>query len=37
MGWQDHDNGTRIDDDGQTYEIFDVQNYNGVFLHFVRK
>ena len=37
MGWQDHDNGTWIDDDGQTYEIFDVQNYNGVFLHFVRK
>jgi len=36
MGWQLHDNGVWTDDDGQIYTIFDVQNYNGVFLHFVR-
>lgn len=36
MGWQLHDNGIWTDDDGQFYTIFDVQNYNGVFLHFVR-
>lgn len=36
MGGQLHDNGTRTDDDGQVYTIFDVQNYNGVFLHFIR-
>ena len=36
MGGQLHDNGSWTDDDGQIYTIFDVQNYNGVFLHFVR-
>lgn len=36
MGGQLHDNGIRTDDDGQTYTVFDVQNYNGVFLHFVQ-
>jgi alanyl-tRNA synthetase len=36
MGWQLHDNGFWTDDDGQVYTIFDVQNYNGVFLHFIR-
>lgn len=36
MGGQLHDLGMWTDDDGQEYAIFDVQNYNGVFLHFVR-
>lgn len=36
MGGQLHDNGVWTDDDGQTYTIFDVQNYNGVFLHFIK-
>ena len=36
MWWQLHDLGIWTDDDGQTYTIFDVQNYNGVFLHFIK-
>ena len=36
MWWQLHDNGIWTDDDGQVYTVFDVQNYNGVFLHFIR-
>lgn len=36
MGWQLHDIGIWTDDDGQEYQIFDVQQYNGVFLHFIR-
>jgi alanyl-tRNA synthetase len=36
MWWQLHDNGIWTDDDGQVYTIFDVQNYNGVFLHFIK-
>lgn len=35
MGWQLHDIGT-IEDNGVTYTVFDVQQYNGIFLHFVR-
>lgn len=35
MGGQLHDIGT-IEDNGITYSVFDVQQYNGVFLHFVR-
>lgn len=37
MGWQDHDNAVWTDDDGVTRQIFDVQNYNGVYLHFMRR
>ncbi len=36
MGGQLHDIGIRTDENSQNYSIFDVQNYNGVFLHFVR-
>lgn len=36
MWWQLHDLGIWTDDDDQTYTIFDVQNYNGVFLHFIK-
>lgn len=36
MGGQLHDIGIRTDGDGQEYQIFDVQQYNGIFLHFVR-
>lgn len=35
MGGQIHDKGI-ISDADQHYEVFDVQAYNGVFLHFVR-
>ena len=35
MGGQLHDIGT-IEDNGMIYTVFDVQQYNGVFLHFVR-
>ena len=35
MGWQIHDIGT-IQDGEKLYTVFDVQQYNGVFLHFVR-
>lgn len=37
MGGQDHDNGVWTDDSGITRQIFDVQNYNGVYLHFMRR
>jgi alanyl-tRNA synthetase len=36
MWWQLHDNGIWTDDDGQIYNIFDVQNYNWIFLHFIK-
>ena len=35
MWWQLHDIGS-VEDNGKTYTVFDVQQYNGVFLHFVR-
>lgn len=36
MGGQIHDTGIRTDDDGQVYTIFDVQQYNGIYLHFIK-
>lgn len=35
MGWQLHDIGT-IEDNRIIYEVFDVQQYNGIFLHFIK-
>ncbi len=35
MGGQLHDIGS-VEDNGKTYTVFDVQQYNGVFIHFVR-
>lgn len=37
MGGQINDTWIRTDDHNNQREIFDVQNYNGVFLHFVKK
>ena len=36
MGGQNHDTASWTDEQGRVREIFDVQNYNGVFLHFVK-
>jgi alanyl-tRNA synthetase len=35
-GGQCGDHGSIVDDDGTEYEVYDVQKYDGVFLHFVR-
>lgn len=35
-GWQIHDIGS-IEADNQSYEVFDVQDYSGVYLHFVKE
>ena len=37
MGGQINDTGTWTDDDGISHHIANVLNYNGIFLHFVRK
>ncbi|HMT01052.1 MAG TPA: alanine--tRNA ligase [Candidatus Absconditabacterales bacterium] len=36
-GGQTGDFGTIVDNDGTTYQISDVQKYEGVFLHFIKK